>query len=176
MTWAYRIIHHNKDSDESRQWYGLHELHYTPNGLIDFWSKEPCTFISKEKKIVNGISYDLAKALIDVSNEAVLSEKALPGVFRAGDKVKVVHATEPCPNCGFIALDSLNKVYQIDRVFTIPSPALCVNCFHVMPHMDYRYLIDDQNGRYVERGANLMLALPPHITINWNKNEHPFGM
>jgi len=45
MSWNYRIIFHNIDSDVQKHWYGLHEVYYK-NDEIFSWTEKPVTFIS----------------------------------------------------------------------------------------------------------------------------------
>ncbi len=77
--WKYRVIFHDLDPDETRHWYGLHEVYYTENGKL-MWTENPISFVSDIDEGVFGVigSLELAVACLRHSEWGkILSEKFL---------------------------------------------------------------------------------------------------
>lgn len=70
--WNYRIIYHDEDLNPENRWYGLHEVYYNDERIVDGWTKNPTKFVCGSDETHADIIGALEMALSDSRKFPVL--------------------------------------------------------------------------------------------------------
>lgn len=73
--WHYRLILHDQDS---KPWYGLHEVYYDQENNITGWTENPVRFTCDAEEGIEGVTHALANAVHDVTLRQPLVLSELP--------------------------------------------------------------------------------------------------
>ena len=71
---VYRVILH----DESKPWYGLHEVRFDDEGKVVWWDREPAQFSCDESEGPEGVAQALMAAAGDAGRWPTLTASELP--------------------------------------------------------------------------------------------------
>lgn len=77
MTWNNRVIDHGT-------YFGLHEVHYAPDGSVQGWTHQPMLVADSEEG-VDGLIFQLERALRDVRERG-----SCASIARSGPVMKAV--------------------------------------------------------------------------------------